>query len=179
MTRQPDRREKVFYRSLPSVKLASLHSDHGLPVHPDPVRNPGALPKALMEIERDRMQGPVGVSLPRIRLSVRAVLTLFIVLVLVFFGTPRGLMGGGLRAPNVGGGSGNLLDDMLDPSFGGRANSGKMLMQVNGENVGYLRMFTLSDFRDGVWRAEKRLRRGGVRSPHPEMSTISSIAPCA
>ena len=172
MTRQLDRREKVFSLivAIGQIGVAcTVIMDYRFILILFAILV--LLPKALMEIERDRMQGPVGVSLPRIRLSVRAVLTLFIVLVLVFFGTPRGLMGGGLRAPNVGGGSGNLLDDMLDPSFGGRANSGKMLMQVNGENVGYLRMFTLSDFRDGVWRAEKRLRRGGVRSPHPEMST--------
>ena len=129
------------------------------------------LPKALMEIERDRLVIPAGVELPRIRLSMGAVTTLFIVLMLVFFGTPRGLMGGGIRAPSVGGGAGNLLDDMLDPSFGGRANSSKMLMQVDGENVGYLRMFTLTEFRDGVWQAEDRLRRGGVRAPDANVST--------
>lgn len=172
MTRQLDRREKVFSLIVAVGQIGvacTVIMDYRFILILFAILL--LLPKALMEIERDRMELPPGVQLPRIRLSAGAVVTLFVVLVLVFFGTPRGLMGGALRAPNVGGGSGNMLDDMLDPSFGGRANSGKMLMQIDGENVGYVRMFALTEFRDGVWKGEERLRRGGVRGPNPGMST--------
>lgn len=172
MTRQLDRREKVFSLIVAVGQIGvacTVIMDYRFILILFAILL--LLPKALMEIERDRMDMPPGVLLPRIRLSAGAVVTLFVVLVLVFFGTPRGLMGGALRAPSVGGGSGNMLDDMLDPSFGGRANSGKMLMQIDGENVGYVRMFTLTEFRDGVWKGEERLRRGGVRGPNPGMST--------
>lgn len=50
---------------------------------------------------------------------------------------------------------GSLLDQVLDPRSGGRANSQQILMQIEGDNIGYLRAFALTEF-DGVrWTAER------------------------
>ena len=50
---------------------------------------------------------------------------------------------------------GSLLDSVLDPRQGGRANSQQILMQIEGDSVDYLRCFALTDF-DGVrWLADK------------------------
>jgi hypothetical protein len=49
---------------------------------------------------------------------------------------------------------GSLLDSVLDPRQGGRANSQQILMQIEGDGVDYLRCFALTDF-DGVrWIAD-------------------------
>ena len=129
------------------------------------------VPKALVEIERERLAAPRGIIRPPIRLTWKAGITLFVVLIVFFFGTPRGLMGGALRAPTIGGGTNNMLDDMLDPTFGGRANSGQILMQVDGDHVGYMRMFSLTLFTDGVWKREPAPQRYIVPGPADEMPT--------
>lgn len=43
----------------------------------------------------------------------------------------------------------SLLDSVLDPRRGGRANSKQILMQIEGDSVDYLRCFALTEF-DGV-----------------------------
>lgn len=49
----------------------------------------------------------------------------------------------------------SLLDSVLDPRRGGRANSQQILMQIEGDSVGYLRCFALTEF-DGVrWMPAK------------------------
>ncbi|MGZ8920228.1 MAG: transglutaminase TgpA family protein, partial [Limisphaerales bacterium] len=50
---------------------------------------------------------------------------------------------------------GSLLDQVLDPRQGGRANSQQILMQIEGDNIDYLRAFALTDF-DGIrWTADR------------------------
>ena len=50
---------------------------------------------------------------------------------------------------------GSLLDQVLDPRQGGRANSQQILMQIEGDNIDYLRAFALTAF-DGVrWTADR------------------------
>ena len=49
---------------------------------------------------------------------------------------------------------GSLLEAVLDPRRGGRENSQEVLMQIEGDEVGYMRCFGLDQF-DGVkWRAD-------------------------
>lgn len=131
------------------------------------------LPRALAEIERQRIAADEKEmrKLPPVRISWQAMGFLFLALAVFFFVTPRGLMGNALRAPSVGGGSNNLLDDMLDPSFGGQANSRQILMQVDGRSVGYLRMFSLTLFNDGVWESEPAPQRYVIHGPSEDMST--------
>ena len=52
----------------------------------------------------------------------------------------------------------SLLDSVLDPRRGGYANSQQILMQIEGDSVGYLKCFALTEF-DGVrWSADKNSR---------------------
>ncbi|MGB0580579.1 MAG: transglutaminase TgpA family protein [Limisphaerales bacterium] len=131
------------------------------------------LPRTLAEIEQQRLVEDEEAlrKVPRVKISWSAMLFLFGALVVFFFVTPRGLMGNAFRAPSLGAGSNNLLDDMLDPSFGGRANSSEILMQVDGRSVGYLRMFSLTLYNEGVWKSEPAPQRYILHGPSADMST--------
>lgn len=131
------------------------------------------LPRTLAEIEQQRLLGDEEAlrRVPPIRISWASMSFLFAALVVFFFVTPRGLMGNALRAPAIGAGSNNLFDDMLDPSFGGRANSGEILMQVDGRSVGYLRMFSMTLYDEGVWKPEPAPQRYVLHGPSANMST--------
>lgn len=54
------------------------------------------------------------------------------------------------------GDQGSLLDTILDPRRGGRANSQQVLLQIEGDQVGYLRCFALTETDGIVWRANSR-----------------------
>jgi len=129
------------------------------------------LPKALAELEGERFARPAATPAPRIRFSWATFATLLIVLTVVFFGSPRGLLGGALPAPNIGGPPGTMFDDMIDPSFGGQANSTKVIMQIEGADMGYLKMFSLTVFDNGVWRSEPAPRRFQLPAPEKNMPT--------
>lgn len=80
--------------------------------------------------------------------------------VLVFMLFPRGLLGSG-GVPTIGGSQSSLMDSMLDPTGGGAAQSGRVIFEVQGDNLGYLRAIALTEYVDGMWSADKRpaLRR--------------------
>ena len=129
------------------------------------------LPRALAELEAERFTRLPAASPARVRFSWATFATLLIVLTAVFFGSPRGLLGGALPAPSIGGPPGTIFDDMIDPSYGGQANSTKTILQIDGKQLGYLRMFCLTVFEDGVWRAEPAPRRYYVPAPEANMPT--------
>lgn len=54
------------------------------------------------------------------------------------------------------GDQGSLLDTILDPRRGGRANSQQVLLQVEGDHVGYLRAFALTETDGVVWRTNPK-----------------------
>lgn len=116
------------------------------------------LPRAFAELEAERFarreadHPAAAAPLPVFRLGWKSGLLILFTMLAVFFGSPRALFSGGLRAPSLGGGSNDsLLDDLLDPSAGGRANSGKLVLQVDAPEVGYLKMYALTDFDGSVW----------------------------
>lgn len=53
---------------------------------------------------------------------------------------------------------GSLLDSILDPRRGGQANSQQVLMQVEGDNVGYLRLYGFTEFNGTTWSADRLFR---------------------
>jgi transglutaminase-like putative cysteine protease len=93
---------------------------------------------------------------------------------LVFFLVfPRGLMPGQFRIP-LGrmGQSGSLLDEVLDPRFGGRAQSGRILFQLQAEALGYLRCHALTQFDGQTWHAAPRSwRRWSAGAGHSRESS--------
>ncbi len=84
--------------------------------------------------------------------TMRVCLWLLLGSVFVFITFPR-FTGSPLQLRDVFADQGSLLDNILDPRQGGRANSPEVLLQIEGLDVGYLRCFGLTEF-DGVkWSA--------------------------
>ncbi|HOW65919.1 MAG TPA: transglutaminase domain-containing protein [Candidatus Paceibacterota bacterium] len=70
---------------------------------------------------------------------------------------PRGLIPAQFRIPMGRVGSeGSLLDAVLDPRLGGRAQSGRILFQVQAESLGYLRCHALTEFDGRTWQSAPR-----------------------
>ncbi len=112
------------------------------------------LPRALAELEAESFAGatPLPVTLPR--LGWGKLLAIFAVMTTVFVGVPRGLLGTPLAARLPGGDAlPGALDTMLDPARGGRANSSRLILQVDAAEVGYLRMMALENFDGRQWQA--------------------------
>lgn len=51
---------------------------------------------------------------------------------------------------------GSLLDTILDSRRGGRANSQQVLLQIEGDQVGYLRCFALTETDGVTWRTDNK-----------------------
>ncbi len=84
-----------------------------------------------------------------------------------FTGTPLHLRNGLVD-------SGSLLDSVLDPRRSGRGNSAQVLMQVEGEDIGYLRCFSLTEF-DGIkWKIDDRAPLQRFRRDDYAMQTSKS-----
>lgn len=49
----------------------------------------------------------------------------------------------------------SFLDSVLDPRRGGEANSQQVVMQLEGDNVGYLRCYGFTEFDGTTWSADK------------------------
>jgi transglutaminase-like putative cysteine protease len=115
------------------------------------------LPGALRDAFHDREPTPYTSRLklpPDIQLlpTMRVCLWLLLGSVFVFLTFPR-FTGSPLQLRDVFAEQGSLLDNILDPRQGGRANSPEVLLQIEGLDIGYLRCFALTEF-DGVkWSA--------------------------
>lgn len=126
------------------------------------------LPKALMELEGEHFPKPVEWK-PRLKFSTKlAIVAVMIGFFLIF---PRGLLSSALPALRKGPDNGSLLDSTLDAAGGGAAPSSRVIMQLKGEDVGYLRLFALTAF-DGVkWHPDKMPILRGIGSlPESERS---------
>jgi transglutaminase-like putative cysteine protease len=52
----------------------------------------------------------------------------------------------------------SFLDSVLDPRRGGQANSQQVLMQVEGDNVGYMRLYGFTEFDGTKWSADPKFK---------------------
>jgi hypothetical protein len=95
------------------------------------------------------------VVVPRRRFAVGQFILLLTAAVLVFTLFPRGLLGSG-GVPLPGASSASLMDAMLDPSSGGFSQSGRVIFEIRGDNIGYLRSLALVEFDGEMWRADPR-----------------------
>ncbi len=141
------------------------------------------LPRALAEMEAglfpiETEAFPAGARRPRIRLGWATYAVVAGVMIFGFLAFPRGLMTGNLRLPITRpGDNATLLDTVLDPTRGGAANNRRILFQVQGERLGYLRCYTLAEF-DGLrWRqadSDYRYRKiEFTRMPEREPGTLA------
>jgi len=118
------------------------------------------IPGALKEMASDGFVSVTTAVAPKRRFAVGQFILLLVVAVLVFTLFPRGLLGSG-GVPLPGAGAGSLMDAVLDPASGGYAQSGRVIFEIKGENIGYLRSLALVEYDGEMWRADPRppLRR--------------------
>ncbi len=124
------------------------------------------IPGALKELAGDAYKSAPQEAPVRTRFAWGQFALLFICAVLVFTLFPRGLLGSG-GVPNMGGNQSSLMNSMLDPTGGGAAQSGRVIFEIQGDNLGYIRAIALSEYVNGMWDADKRpaLRRLDLIQP--------------
>ena len=131
-----------------------------------------AVPRALAELAAGESTAAQLAPRP-VRLAGTDVLLLFGVTLMVFLVFPRGWMSGGVRwRLGRAADETTLLDTVLDPA--GRAGGGgrRILFQIRGEQLGYLRCYTLAGFDGQRWHIVPddqrwRLIESGVEQPPP------------
>jgi hypothetical protein len=111
-------------------------------------------PRVLIEMHAEEWKGaPVTV---RPRLGVVTYMGIVAVTLVFYFAFPRGFLGGAIRpvlaANQV---EGTLAESVLDPARSGSAQSGRTLLQIEGESIGYLKSFALENFDGTVWTPPK------------------------
>lgn len=112
------------------------------------------IPRVLTEEEAETFaHGPSAAA--RWRPSFAGYSVLVTVMVVLFIAFPRGLIGTPLQLRRAGA-EGTLRDALLDPALSGLQQSSRVLMQIEGENVGHLRAMALVDFDGRAWRSETR-----------------------
>jgi transglutaminase-like putative cysteine protease len=159
LMRPLDRREKLFSLIVASGHLAvacTVILDHRFILIL--IATLVLLPKALLELEAESFSGAAGAPMKLPRIGFAPAVAIFGVMIAVFLLVPRGFLGTPLAARLPGGGlPGGALDSVLDPSRGGAANSSKLLLQVEANEVGYLRMMALADFDGSQWKPDAGL----------------------
>jgi transglutaminase-like putative cysteine protease len=111
------------------------------------------IPATLYELERLRL--PV-VRPVRAPLGASTFLLVFLAAVMVFLLFPRAYLGSPFRANLARGGEGGtMLDTILDPARSSGPQSRRILMQVQGEQLGYLRCYALVDFDGSQWKVDQ------------------------
>jgi transglutaminase-like putative cysteine protease len=154
LLRPLDRREKVFSVLMACFQLAVactfLFDYRFILVF---IAAAVLLPKTLLELAAELFPAPAPAVPAKPSLGAyAAVLCVTAVFFLVF---PRGLLGAALPYPGGrGGAEAGLLEDVLDPTGGGHAQSGRTFMQIEGDKLGYLRCVALRRFDGTRWYAD-------------------------
>ncbi|HIL68660.1 MAG TPA: DUF3488 domain-containing protein, partial [Verrucomicrobia bacterium] len=124
------------------------------------------IPRSLMELESESFDGSIcqGASRDRTHPNWTAYLGIIGCMILFFLVFPRGLLGGAIRPGFFGrGNQTSLMESVLDPSQGGLLNSKRIILQIEGENPGYLRTFALTGFDGSQWNRGERNALTGIR----------------
>jgi transglutaminase-like putative cysteine protease len=109
------------------------------------------LPKALVELQSEEFNTNDSA------LDWTLLAPLAITAVAVFVCAPRFAIGGPMHLSGASSAGGGLLNSVLDPSGGGRANSAQVLMQVEGKNLRYFKCMALSKFDGQQWQVDERV----------------------
>ena len=123
------------------------------------------VPRALHELAREGFEEPELAPAPR-GPSWRMLAVMLVFTVAFFFTVPRLFVGPPLQMRMFGGGDGSLRESVIDSARSGLAQSRRVLMQIEGESIGYLRCFSLVDTDGTRWLAAERspLKRFDYRS---------------
>lgn len=117
---------------------------------------------------------PASAPFPAPRVSLGLLTAVLVLTVFFFLATPRLFVGPPLQVRMFGAaGEGSLRESIIDASRSGLAQSSRVLMQITGDRIGYLRCFSLVDT-DGIrWQVAKTapLKRFAARS-REEMAAL-------
>ncbi len=127
------------------------------------------IPKALVELEAESFSdltpalpgaAPGGLRpsrQPRLRVPFACSVLIALVMVAFFLFFPRVLLRTPLATSLSGAANqGTVLDSVLDPARSGLAQSSQVLFHIEGENLGYMRCFSLTDFDGTKWSRPPR-----------------------
>ncbi len=148
LLRSLDRREKLFSLIAATVQLGvacTVVLDYRF--IPILVVTAILIPKTLMELEGEHF--PDTAAAPRPRFNWAGQVAVFAVMILFFATFPRGLLSSAFPPLRSGPDNGSLLDSTLDASRGSGPTASRVILQIKGENLGYMRLFALTTF-DGV-----------------------------
>ncbi len=107
------------------------------------------IPRTLIEMESETFA--VQKNINRSFLPLPAFAAIAIATIVFYLVFPRGSLGIGVQAPRMPGSEGTLTDSVMDPARSGSALSDRVLLQIQGQNLGYLRCFALVDFDGEKW----------------------------
>ncbi|MCX8158007.1 MAG: transglutaminaseTgpA domain-containing protein [Verrucomicrobiae bacterium] len=130
------------------------------------------VPRALTELAAEASPGAQAWRRP-LRLAGVDLLLIFGVTLILFLLFPRGWMSGGMRwRLGRAADEATLLDTVLDPASRAGGGGRRILFQIRGEQLGYLRCYTLAAFDGQRWQimAENqrwRLLQSGTYDPPP------------
>lgn len=114
------------------------------------------IPRALAETASDPIPGP---KQRKVVLGGRAYACISLVALVFFLVFPRNFFGTPLSTHRSGSGEeGTLADTIMDPSSNPSGLSDRILMQIEGENVGYLRCIALDRFDGHTWSSDGRVQ---------------------
>ena len=123
---------------------------------------PKALKEVLLSDEEVESLPPAGEPFLKERgqyeLPRRVYAGLLAISVMAFIGAPR-FSGSPLQLRDSMSNHGSLLDSILDPRRGGQSSSSEVLMQIEGDYVGYLRCFVLSVIDGDRWHVSRSRAR--------------------
>jgi hypothetical protein len=151
LTRALDRREKVFSILMACFQLgvgcSFLFDLRFAPVFLGMVI---LLPLTFSELEAEEF--PVQAAVVAGGVGAGPVAVIFMIAVLFFVVFPRGYFGAAIQ-PFRGGSAepASPLDTVVDPTRSGLAQSRRALLQIQGENLGYLRCHSLGEFDGTRW----------------------------
>ena len=151
LTRPLDRREKVFSIVMACIQLGVgctfLFDLRFIPVFLGMIV---LLPGALKEVETETFAEPGATVAGQTSTGGKAIAAIFGIAVVFFLVFPRGSFGGSIQPLRAGSSDAtSMLDAVVDPTRSADAQSRRVLLQVQGEKLGYLRCYGLSEF-DGV-----------------------------
>lgn len=132
------------------------------------------IPRALAQLAAEDLLEAASPRAPRrttpkvtvpLRLGWRLLVLLAAVSALFFAAFPRGLLGAGWRGGTFRTTGPSMLDTVLDPARGGSANSRSIVLQIQGDQLGYLRAYVLGHFDGTTWSVGDHKTLVTVRPP--------------
>ncbi len=109
------------------------------------------LPKSLMAYQIEQFSENANANPPRAPLGFKPYAAMALGVLGLFLALPRFSLGSPLLRGAAAGAEDGLLGSIMDPSRSAGANSDRVVFQIDGRNLGYLRCHVLTEFDGVVW----------------------------